>query len=61
MTGIIETTIANLVTAASIVQLSLRFLDLSPVSRMRKPPVSETKIASKGFIEVIASIISLLN
>ncbi len=56
--GIIEATIINLDTEASIVHNSLRFLDLSPVRRMRQAAIRETMIANTGLIELITSIFS---
>ena len=52
-----EKTIVNLITEARIVQNSLRFLALSPVRRIRKAAIRDTMTASKGFIELIISIL----
>ena len=49
--GIMEATKENLVTEASTVQSSLRFLRLSPVARMRIAAIAETKRVRIGRME----------
>jgi len=53
-----EATMMNLATEARIVHNSLRFLDLSPVIRMRHAAIRETMMAKTGLMDVITSICS---
>jgi hypothetical protein len=46
-----EATRENLITEARMVHSSLRFLYLSPVTRMRRAAMAETEIARSGLAE----------